>query len=149
MRATRRSLTALTPVVAGAHTLHNFLKKPTIKLSGAPVAATVIKGKPPQLTFPDGTHGLTFADYRTIYGATSLLFTQRIQGQGQNIAVVGRSNLFNQGQDVSDFRNFLGECCGSLVTWLNGPDPGDLGGGEEFEATLDATWSGAQPSTPR
>ncbi len=134
---------ALTPVVAGVHTLRNFLKKPTIKLSGAPVAATVIKGKPPQLTFPDGTHGLGFTDYQTIYGATSLLFTQGIQGQGQNIAVVARSNLFNQGQDVSDFRNFLGECCGNLVIKLNGPDPGDLGGGEEFEATLDATWSGA------
>ncbi len=24
---------------------------------------------------------------------------------------------------------------------LNGPDPGDLGGGEEGEATLDATWA--------
>ena len=134
---------ALTPVVAGVHTLHNFRKKPTIRFSAAPVAATVIKGKLPQLTFADGRHGLTFADYRTIYGATSLLFTQGIQGQGQNIAVVGRSNLFNQGQDVSDFRNFLGECCGNLVITLNGPDPGDLGGGEEFEATLDATWSGA------
>ncbi len=133
---------ALTPVVAGVHTLHNFLKKPTIRFSAAPVAATFNKGKP-QLTFPDGKHGLTFADYRTIYGATSLLFTQGIQGQGQNIAVVGRSNLFNQGQDVTDFRNFLQECCGNLTITLNGPDPGDLGGGEEFEATLDATWSAA------
>ncbi len=26
---------------------------------------------------------------------------------------------------------------------LNGPDPGDLGGGEEAEATLDTTWAGA------
>ena len=26
---------------------------------------------------------------------------------------------------------------------LNGPDPGDLGGGEEGEATLDASWSTA------
>ena len=26
---------------------------------------------------------------------------------------------------------------------LDGPDPGDLGGGEEAEATLDSTWSGA------
>ena len=30
-----------------------------------------------------------------------------------------------------------------LNTILNGPDPGDLGGGEEAEATLDATWSQA------
>ena len=57
--------------------------------------------------------------------------------------MVARSNLFNQGQDVSDFRSTFGVCCGNLNIVLNGADPGDLGGGEEGEATLDATWSGA------
>src|SRR5260370_42151191 len=34
-------------------------------------------------------------------------------------------------------------CCDRLQMMVNGPDPGDLGGGEEGEATLDATWAGA------
>jgi subtilase family serine protease len=69
-------------------------------------------------------------------------------GQLASIAVVARSNLYNgtgAGQDVSNFwKNFLpvfGQ--GNFQIILNGPDPGDLGGGEEAEATLDATWSGA------
>jgi len=33
--------------------------------------------------------------------------------------------------------------CGAVSIILNGPDPGDLGGGEEAEATLDMTWAGA------
>lgn len=58
--------------------------------------------------------------------------------------MVGRSNLFNGGEDVSDFRlNAFGIPGPSLTIVLNGPDPGDLGGGEEAEATLDATWSSA------
>ena len=41
-----------------------------------------------------------------------------------------------------DFRNIFGGFGGGLNIILNGPDPGDLGGGEEAEATLDATWAG-------
>ena len=37
----------------------------------------------------------------------------------------------------------FGICCGNFNILLNGPDPGDLGGSEEAEATLDSTWSGA------
>jgi hypothetical protein len=57
--------------------------------------------------------------------------------------VVARSNLFNGGQDVSDFRSAFGISGGLVGIVLNGPDPGDLGGREETEATLDATWSSA------
>ena len=45
------------------------------------------------------------------------------------------------GQDVYDFRNIFGGFGGVLNIILNGPDPGDLGGGEEAEATLDASWA--------
>src|SRR5438477_1013345 len=135
---------ALAPVVAGVNTLHNFLKKPMIKIKSGRGAAIFKPGPPPALTFSDGTHGLSPADYRKIYNVNPVL-SQGINGQGITIAVVGRSNLFNQGQDVADFRNVFSICCGSnfpLIT-LNGPDPGDLGGDEEAEATLDATWAGA------
>jgi len=135
---------ALAAVVAGVNTLHNFLKKPMIKIKSGRGAAIFKPGPPPALTFSDGTHGLSPADYRKIYNVNPVL-SQGINGQGITIAVVGRSNLFNQGQDVADFRNVFSICCGSnfpLIT-LNGPDPGDLGGDEEAEATLDATWAGA------
>src|SRR5207302_8502534 len=43
----------------------------------------------------------------------------------------------------SDFGFTLFGCCGRVQITVNGPDPGDLGGGEEAEATLDTTWAGA------
>src|SRR5215475_5502426 len=50
----------------------------------------------------------------------------------------------NNGTDVADFRSILGVCCGTAPNIiLNGPDPGDAGGGEEAEATLDTSWAGA------
>jgi len=134
--------TALTPVVAGVHTLHNFLKQPQIHFSEQKVAAKYVRGKPPEVSFSDGTHGLGPADYATIYNINPL-YNAGISGQGSAIAVVARSNLFQSGQDVSNFCNVFGASCPFLNIILNGPDPGDLGGGEEGEATLDATWSGA------
>jgi hypothetical protein len=133
--------TALTPAVAGVLTLHNFLKKPQIHLSKQPVAAKLVPGKRKHdLTFSDGKNGLGPDDFATIYNSPA--FNEGASGVGVTIGIVGRSNLFNSGQDIDDFANvFL--CCGRFSIVLNGPDPGDLGGGEEAEATLDTTWSGA------
>ena len=133
---------ALASVVAGVHSLHNFYKRPQLVFSGEKVRATVLPGTPPQVSFADGTHALAPADYGVIYNINPAL-TSGINGQGQTIAVVARSNLFNGGQDISEFRSTFQLCCGNLNIVLNGADPGDLGGGEEAEATLDATWSGA------
>jgi len=133
--------TALTPVVAGVHTLHNFLKKPTIHFSGEKVAAKYVPGKRPEVNFQNGVHGLGPADYATIYNINPL-YSAGVNGLGSTIAVVARSNLYQSGQDVSNFENIF-TCCTTPNIILNGPDPGDLGGGEEFEATLDATWPGA------
>ena len=134
--------TALTGAVAGVLTLHNFLKKPQIHVSKQPVAAKLIPGKKkPNITFSNGTHGLGPFDFATIYNTSA--FTN-VSGSGITIAVVGRSNLFNGGQDIQDFDSNLFVCCGpNYQVLINGPDPGDLGGGEEAEATLDVTWSGA------
>ncbi len=62
--------------------------------------------------------------------------------------MVGRNDLYNGGEDVQDFRNEIGAGNDSfggdnLNIIVDGPDPGDSGGDEELEATLDATWSGA------
>jgi len=137
--------TALTPAVAGVLTLHNFLKKPEIHLVKEPAPAKLVPGKKPQVTFPaqNGqpiTNALGPQDYATIYN--SPVFRGGVTGPDITIGVVGRSNLFNGGQDPRDFGTVFG-CCGGLVIVLNGPDPGDLGGDEEAEATLDTTWTGA------
>ena len=62
--------------------------------------------------------------------------------------MIGRNDLFGDGQDVFNFHSEIGYGNGafggsSLNIIMNGPDPGDEGGSEEAEATLDTTWSGA------
>jgi hypothetical protein len=145
--------TALTPAVAGVLTLHNFLKKPTIHVVKEPAAAKIVPGKKPLVTFPaqNGqpiTNALAPQDYAVIYNINPVYnnVPVGITGNGIVIGVIGRSNLFNGGEDVSDFRNnafSVPAGGGSFNIVLNGPDPGDLGGGDEAEATLDSTWSGA------
>jgi subtilase family serine protease len=137
--------TALTPAVAGVLTLHNFLKKPQIRFSKQQATAKVRPSKTPSLTFSDGSHGLAPLDFATIYSSNA--FTTGPPGDAV-IGVVGRSNLYSvdsPGEDVTDFRSsqIFNLPNGSFNIILNGPDPGDLGGGEEAEATLDSTWSGA------
>jgi hypothetical protein len=135
---------ALTQAVAGIHTLHNFIKRPALRFSGEKIAAKYVPGKQPQVTFSDGTHALGPTDYATIYNINPLYTSSPpINGGGINLAVVGRSRLFNVEEDVSDFGNVFGRQQPYVTTYVNGPDPGDLGGGEEAEATLDTTWSGA------
>ena len=133
--------TALTPAVAGVLTLHNFLKKPHVHWSTQRISGKIIPGKKPEMTFSDGTHGLGPYDYATIYNSPA--FNGSFSGVAV-IGIVGRSNLYQGGSDVQDFRgDIFNLCCGSSQVVLNGPDPGDLGGGEEAEATLDTTWAGA------
>jgi subtilase family serine protease len=132
---------ALVPAVAGVLTLHNFLKKPQIRISKKPLAVKVRAGKLPELTFSDGSHAMGPQDFATIYHSPA--FNGGVTGARITVGVIGRSNLFHGGQDISDFAFNLFGCCGRFQIVLNGPDPGDLGGGEEAEATLDTTWSNA------
>ncbi|HXZ31872.1 MAG TPA: protease pro-enzyme activation domain-containing protein, partial [Terriglobales bacterium] len=142
--------TALTPVVAGVLTLHNFIKKPMIHIGEQRIPAKLVsegEGKTPKVTFP-GTpafYALGPADYATIYNINPLYNAKpAINGSGRTIAVVGRSDLFNSGADISNFDNVFGiQLIGSVTTILDGPDPGDIGSGQEAEATLDVSWSSA------
>ena len=144
--------TALTPAVAGVKTLHNFLKKPMIHVAEKSIPAKFVPKSLPLFTAGNGLHALGPEDYATIYGAKTVL-QGGIDGTGITIAVIGRSNLFNDGtgpgSDVAEFRSVFGlppsasALGGGLNIVLNGPDPGDLGGDDELEATLDASWSGA------
>ncbi|MGP0021077.1 MAG: protease pro-enzyme activation domain-containing protein [Candidatus Sulfotelmatobacter sp.] len=142
--------TALTPAVAGVLTLHNFIKKPAIHFTGTKIPAKLIPGKKPEVTFPPqngqpALNALGPQDYAVIYNIKPV-YTSSITGNGINIAVIGRTDLNTQ--DVYDFTNVLGFASGAygsgnFVTTQNGPDPGDLGGSEEAEATLDSSWARA------
>ena len=55
--------------------------------------------------------------------------------------MVARTNIIPA--DVVDFRTTFGLSANYPTIILNGPDPADLGGSEEAEAVVDATWSGA------
>jgi len=137
---------ALAPAVAGVWSLHDFRKKPHIHISPEILKTKYTPGKQPDtnLTGSNGAviHALSPADFAVIYNLNPL-YANGVSGTG-NIAVVARSNLFQNGQDVLNFeQTFDPLCCGGVQIVLDGPDPGDLGGGEEAEATLDATWSSA------
>lgn len=130
---------ALAPAVTGIKTLHNFLKKPMVQLSEERFPAKLVGKSHPEFTGTTGLHALTPADYQTIYKAPAVP-----AGIGVTIAVIGRNDLYNGEQDVSDFRNIFGVFGGaSPNVVVNGPDPGDAGGSEEAEATLDTSWAGA------
>ncbi len=129
---------ALAPVVTGVHTLHNFLKQPQISQMKE-VAATFTKSPVPQVTFPSPlTHALGPQDYAKIYNITPA-YTAGINGTGITIAVVARSE-FNTG-DLSSFYGDFGISRSFPQFIFNGDTPKNLGGNEEGEAILDATWS--------
>lgn len=138
---------ALTPAVAGVLTLHNFFKKPALRMLPQPFRGKIQPGKKPALTFSDGSHGMAPADFATIYNSAPLYVEvpTPINGSGVTIGVIGRSNLYsvdNADEDVTDFRStFDISQGGNFTVILNGPDPGDLGGGDEAEATLDSSWT--------
>ena len=135
---------ALAPVVAGVASLHNFHSKPLIRIVEPSIPALYRPGSAPELTF-GGTpplHALGPGDYYTIYNALPLI-TAGKAGTGVKIAVVGRTDI-----NLSDVNQFFNICLSGLGLpppflneYIDGPDPGDLGGGDEAEAVLDTTWS--------
>jgi hypothetical protein len=133
---------ALTEAVSGVKTLHSFFKKPTVHLSQEHFSAKLVGKSHPEFTGTTGQHALTPDDYRTIYNGISAL-SNGSTGLGVTIAVVGRNDLYQQGQDVADFHQVLGVDGGAPNILVNGPDPGDAGGSEEAEATLDSSWAAA------
>jgi Pro-kumamolisin, activation domain/Bacterial Ig-like domain (group 3) len=130
----------LAPVVAGVFTLHNFYKRPQLRVAEEQITAKAVRGAHPEFTSSNGLHALVPADYYTIYNFNPL----QIQTFAK-IAIVGRSNI--NVQDVIYFHYWTYDQAISPQVIVNGPDPGDLGGGEEAEAVLDTTWAGAVAPT--
>ncbi len=128
---------ALAPVVAGVATLHNFRKAPQIVRQQSKVAAISTSG--PRFTAGSGQYALAPGDFATIYNINPV-YQSGINGAGITIAVVGRSNI--KTQDIADFRNAFGLPANPPQVIVNGTDPGVVSGDEE-EAVLDTSWSGA------
>ncbi len=135
---------AIAPAVAGVMSLHNFFRKPQLHIAKERIPAEYTSGSQPRITFPGPPvlHALGPADLVNIYHVPGS-WNSGTAGKGIKIGVVGRTDLYSGGYDITSFRNVFSVCCGSFSIVRNGEDPGDLGGGEEAEATLDVSWAGA------
>ena len=120
---------ALADIVHGIATLHDFRRR-TFHHLAAPS---------PQLSI-GGQHYLSPGDFATIYDVAPL-YANGIDGTGQSIAIVGRSNI--PLADVRGFRQLFGLPANDPAVVVNGPDPGILSSDELTEAELDVQWSGA------
>ncbi len=125
---------ALQPVVKGVVRLHSD-PRPSSAYKGTKIH---FKKKGTQFTFDDGSHYMTPADFAKIYNVQPL-YDAGIDGTGQTVAIVGRSNI--DVQNVTDFRSLLGLPANDPEIIVNGDDPGQNSDMEE--AMLDVTWSGA------
>ncbi|HML18928.1 MAG TPA: protease pro-enzyme activation domain-containing protein, partial [Bryobacteraceae bacterium] len=120
---------ALSSVVAGTVSLHDFRRHPMhARLQAAPQYTS------------GSAHYLAPADFAAIYDVAPL-YSSAINGTGQTIAIVGRTNI--QISDVQTFRSTFGLAANNPVVVVNGPNPGIISTDEEAEADLDVEWSGA------
>jgi Pro-kumamolisin, activation domain len=129
---------ALSAVVRGIVSLHNFLSKPAHQVTSQPIRR--------DLNGSSGAHFLAPYDFAAIYDVQRL-WNAGFDGTGQTIALVARSNV--NPLDLSDFRTLFGLPANSTRIILNGTNPGETGDGDEVEADLDAEWSGAVAKAAR
>lgn len=128
---------ALSPVVAGIVSLHDFRRKSLRHSLGNMVRMTDGRIIPDFTGSTNQFFAVGPADFATIYNIPASL---NLDGTGVTIAVIGTSNI--NLQDVSDYRNFFGLTpSNNVVVVPNGPLP-DLNS-EEGEADLDLQISGA------
>jgi hypothetical protein len=125
---------ALTPVVAGVVSLHNFPMK-SMRHEIGQFTRTADGRLIPQFTGKNNAFfALGPADFAKIYNIPASL-----DGTGGNIAIVGFSMI--DVNDAHSFRALFGLPVNDPIIVNNGPDPGF--NGEEGEADLDTQWSGA------
>src|SRR5690348_9566811 len=125
---------ALTPVVAGIVSLHNFPSKSMRRVVGQFMHSRTTGETTPLFTTGGGDYAVGPADFAKIYNIPATL-----DGTGGNIAIVGFSDI--DVTDAQDFRALFGLPVNNPVIVNNGPDPGF--NGEEGEADLDTQWAGA------
>ncbi len=128
----------LADVLLGIRGLDNYRLKPRIR-----VRHVTAETKPNFTSSLSGNTFVTPGDFAVIYDVNAL-YNNSIDGTGQSIAVMGQTDLYNNGSDVSAFRAASGLTGGGLtMTLIPGvTDPG-VGSGDVEEASLDVEWSGA------
>ena len=136
---------ALSPVVQGFASLHNFHPKPLHHLAGefsrSKLTGEVLNANP-EFTTSTGFFAIGPTDFATIYNVLPLWnAVTPIDGTGQNVGVLGVSNI--NLQDVRDFRTLFGLPPKDPNIVIDGSDPGIIKGSAETEALLDVEWSGA------
>jgi hypothetical protein len=144
---------ALTSVVVGVDTLHNFPRKPMHLVAGVfKKTKSTGETKPvnPQFSFSCGTssqpqtcYGVGPYDFATIYNVLPLWNGSPapvIDGTGQTIGIIGETDV--DPKDLAAFRNLFGLPANPPVVVLDGPDPGIVPG-DETESDLDLQWSAA------
>ena len=122
---------ALSPVVTGVVSLHNFGSRPLHHTPVRGVPLTDLQG---------GSHAISPSDFATIYDVNAL-WNQSFDGTGQTIAIAGRTNI--NANDVTTFRSTFGLPGNNTQVVVNGADPGIVSSDEETEADLDVEWAGA------
>ncbi len=119
---------ALAPVIKGIFSLHDFRSLPAHEAV-------------PALTLSNGVNLLMPKDWQTIYDVTPL-FSQGLDGTGQSIAVIGRTDVALT--DVEAFRsNAALPARDPVKIFVNGVNPGMPDCNDETESALDVEWAGA------
>ena len=148
--------TALTPVVVGVRSLHNFPATPMNHFAGVfqkdKESGKIVPAEPPAIPqFTPGSgcgilggpcEALGPYDLATIYDISPLWNAAApIDGTGQTIAIVGETDI--NPADWTAFWNVFGVATpeGTLNIIYDGPDPGFQG--DEPEADIDTQWSSA------
>jgi hypothetical protein len=125
----------LSPVVAGLVSLDGVLSTPALT---APQPLTVSAADLASRTSPATAAAFTPQLAAQLLDVTPLS-AQGINGAGQTIAIVSRSNITSA--DVAAFRAAFGLPASSVQISVNGPDPGLSD--DQAEATFAASWAGA------
>jgi subtilase family serine protease len=148
--------TALSPVVTGVVSLHNFFPKHQSVL-GKFVKRNIKTGK---ITPVDSTakpsgrirnmytyddagaahEDITPWDFATIYNLIPL-WNAGIDGTGQTIVIPALSDI--EQSDINSFRSSFDLPAKTITVYHNGTDPGVATDGSNVENTLDVEWSGA------
>ena len=131
---------ALADVVRGVVKLHDYKHDRSIT-----AAAAFPNAGPSNPAFTSGSsHYLAPADYATLYDIKPL-YTAGINGTGQSIAVIARSNI--SVSDVQSFRSMFGLVQNNPQIVITNTNPGVLYG-DSTETTLDTEWAGAVAPPP-
>ena len=135
---------ALAPVIAGVNGLHNFFRKSHMvdvqRLSDQRLSdlGNYLKLGGPYYTSSSSVHYVGPSDFATIYNTTPLL-AAGINGTGQTIAVVGRSDILMS--DVQTYRQLFNLPVNDPIFIHAGQDNG-IQPGDDGESDLDVEISG-------